>query len=183
MDITKELQDLSIDKQNINKLMDSVAIEQEELAKKAHLLKVININFLLEYTVLEDYCKNSELKNIQVNLGNEYDDTTRDYETRLIFNLVDSENNIIPANKIPINSQNLQQVLRVIASLSKELRINLYKRELRNDSRYILELKPGIGDKFLDLCLSDELKNIYDYSMMQISLSHNEGNNIKKIKI
>jgi hypothetical protein len=182
MNIIKELHEFKSDKDCLDKLIDDIAIQQNELAKKSHLLKAIGISSLIEDAVLEDFFKNAEIKKIQICLGHQYDDSTGDYEYRLTFTLVDSNNTVIPRGKIPINSEQLQKFFHTVFYAMKDLSIDSYCEKLRDNSKYYLELKPGVGEKILDLFLCDELKKVYEYSNMQIGLHESESHN-KRFKV
>lgn len=182
MDIVKELKEFKSDKNCLDKLIDDIAMQQNELAKKSHLLKAIGVSSLIEDAVSEDFFKNAEVKNIQICLGHQYDDSTGDYEYRLIFALVDSNNVVIPRGKLPANSEQLQRFFHAIFYAIKDLSIDSYSEKLKDNSKHTLELKPGIKEEVLDLFLCEELKKTYEYSHMQLNLHDNELQN-RRFKI
>lgn len=108
MDIIKELKELRSNTNCIDNLIDEVEAQQTELAKRSHLLKAIGLSSLIEEAIPEDFLKNAEIKNVQICLGHQYDDSTGDYEYRLIFALVDGNGAVIPRGRIPANSEQLQ---------------------------------------------------------------------------
>jgi hypothetical protein len=183
MEIIKELKELRDNKENIDKLMVAIAIEQEELAKKVHLLKVINLSIRIEDILSKDFCKNSELKNIQIKLSHEYDNNTRDYEEQVTCRLVDAHNCPVNISDAPGSSQELRQVLNNMFYSIRNLKVDLYNEDFSSNIPVFLKLEAGIGEKILDLLLSKELQRVYSYSQMELSLSNNEENNRKKIKI
>jgi hypothetical protein len=52
-----------------------------------------------------------------------------------------------------------------------------------NKPEFYLDLEQGIGQKILDLFLSDELKKVLEYNNMQLELPSNNEINNKKPKI
>lgn len=170
MDIKNELEEIMINDKNADDLVENINNQRNELLKKAHLLKVISCcqkleKFIDKIPLLGKDIGFLDLEYIYTGASGgkiDFSLTTKDQLYAIVnLNITDIVKNAIePIDGFPMEFVN--------------------DRFIGID--YSLELKAGISEQILDLFLSDELKKVYDYSLMQIELSHNDNNN-KRLKV
>jgi len=170
MDIKAELKEIILHGADADNLVKDIAIQQEELLKKSHLLKVISFSNKMEKFVAENVFVDSDIGYLELeSLYNASDNA----EIEISF-LSEHKKDYIGDKKLRYL---IKGALKDIQNCSKE-----FLHESFNNKNYILDLKLGIGNKILEIFLSDQLKKVYDYSKMQAELSEN-NNQEKKLKI
>jgi hypothetical protein len=175
MDIKKELKEIENNPDCLEHSIKRVLLEQEELKKKLHLIKVIGLSNKIEKAVKDGHFKKPEIVAIQ--LVFEY---YNDENYKIDFYLKTKENEYISefSGEEAYNKQ-----IRFLKKLLKDtgpFEINFMNR---SKSRRDIELKVGVKDNFLKIFLSKELRKIYDYNKMDLDLTVNDVIPTKKLKI
>jgi len=181
MDITKELKEIDLNNENINKFVKDIEFQQHELLKKAHLLKVVNfaneVEKLIKTNIFFDY-------NIYF-FEAYWDRPIGSSNIKLSFLIQDKSKKRMNV----IDESNL--LIKPFAKISGLVdQLNWFKPEFIKQSALeltlediIIEIKPGIKDKILDILLSNELKSILNYNKMQNELVTSHLNIDKKFKM
>jgi hypothetical protein len=171
MDITNDLKKILLNNKYGDEIVINIKKKQDELVIKLHLFKIISLSNKVEKAVNKNFFEGTNIKFIEMECLHDEDGLF------INFSLSDKNHTLIasshyPKQKIFFNS---------LFSHIKDLDVNLSNQILLK-SYHILELKFGVGEKLLDLFLSEELKKIYDYNKMKIDLP-NSNEKVKKIKI
>jgi hypothetical protein len=177
MDIIKELKNLKTDKNGLNQIIQNIEFEKEELNKKLYLLIVINLAERLEEFISTDLFKSSKISYIEIipsfdnfNEKNFYINSRFLKEDKTAF-----QGKILNDDRI---LENLHTMFKEVSEVSFNL---VNPKVIKNDQ--ILKFELGIGEKILDIFLSDDLKAIYQYNQMQIELPDNNKEKLVKPKV
>ncbi len=174
MDIREDLEDFIA-----NNGFDDSFIEEQ--IKKLHLFKILSISNKLEQKVKTDFFSKDNIKFLKIYL---HDDDRRENHYLIGFNLF-NDNELVRnfSDKKFVEKHDyfislLKDQIEGSGSLSDKL-INI---DIKDNPKY-LALKPGIGEKLIDILLSKELKSILDYNKLQLNIPVNHQSNQTKIKI
>lgn len=177
MDIVKELKQLNSENFGIDTIKQA-QIEQEELAKKLHLLKTVSVANQIEKLVSTDLFSKYGLQFLQLSMN--YDD--REVGTTIEFFLLNEDH----GREISYYDASVSEQALVLWNIFSEfgaLREELVSDQFRKKQYLDVSLKVGVKEGILDILVNDELKKIYEYSKMQTELpSNNEAAN-KKLKM
>jgi hypothetical protein len=181
MDIKKELIEINLDKLSADRFIQDIESQQYELSKKSHILKSIAFGNTMEELVLTDLFRNHGVYFLEAY----WQKPIGEGDIKLCFCILDSEHKRMSV----VDRYNT--FVPPFAMLDKiNNKINPIKPEFVNElglqlhSNYtLLELKPGIKKKLLELLLSTELKSILDYNEMENDLPSNNDASTKKIKM
>ncbi len=177
MDITKDLRRVMANDSSPNQIIDEIHKQQNELRLKAHLFKVLSLHKAIEETINDNTFKNTGIEFIHLEFLYDIDkDEHKGFTVN--YSLHDINNNIIPRFKVSQTNGLFRKAFFEI----KNVDINLTNSE-ELEKYHMFEVKPGLGDKLIDLFLNKELKTILEYNKMQISLENNNGNKAGKPKL
>lgn len=176
MDIIKELEQISNSKDYGNDTIHKAIQESIELEKKIQMLRVISLVDKIEDIVATDLFTKDGIEFLQ--LTSEYDHDLQNH--RAEFHLIDKDGGIAAGYYDFEDSEQARALYNIFEDLG------LFDFDLANPKLKLetsdFELKPGIKEELLGLLLNTELKNIYDYSKMQLEIPYNDGTN-KKMKM
>jgi hypothetical protein len=183
MDIKKELKNFETANDYGSILVNEMKNQTEELNKKIYLFKVLSLAKKLEEKVNTDFFKNEGIQFIQLVVDRH--ETKIDYYKMMIGTLDKNKELIPPSNNQGIYNEPTLWLMAILKELLEEGKLD--KKIMNHNSIHqygsILELKPGIHQEILDLFLSKELKNTYEYNKIDSELSTNNENNTKKMKV
>jgi len=176
MDITKDLKRVMTKNASANEIVDDICNLQDELRLKAHIFKVLSLANKIDESINENALKNTNIKLISLEFLHEIDDDDR-RGFIVNYSFHDVNNNLIPRFKISdLNASFTKAFLEI-----KNVDINLTnKKEL--EKFHMLEVNETLSDKLLDLFLDKNLKTIFEYNKMQLSLEDSNSNKSKKTK-
>ncbi len=167
MDIKEEFKNI-INGKNADKVVEEIAIEQENLAKMSHLFKSISLANKIEKILEEGRFQEQNLKHLAI----EY--KIRGIEGGEIEFWILNEDGGFIVNAL---RHEVKQAFSCINGFDyRFVSENFFHKE------YKLDLKIGIGEELLNLLLSDELKKVYEYHKMELELP-NSNITDKKLKI
>lgn len=177
MDIVKELEQLNSESFGAD-IIKQAQTEQEELAKKLHLLKTVSVANHIEKLVSTDLFSKFGLEFLQLSMN--YDD--REVGTTIEFFLL-NEHQEREVSYYDASVSEQAEVLWNIFSDFGALREDLVSTQFRKKQYLDVRLEAGVKAGILDILLNDDLKKIYEYSKMQAELPSYIENNQKKMKV
>jgi hypothetical protein len=183
MDIKKELEKFESANDYGSKLVNEMKTQVEELNKKVYLFKALTLAKKLEEKVNTDFFKNEEMKFIQL-IVDRHETKTEHY--KMMIGILDKNKElIVPTNDQGVNNNQTVWLMKVLKELLEDGKLDnkFMNKEAINKHGSILELKSGIYQDILDLFLSKELKNTYEYNKMQTEIPENNESNPKKMKV
>jgi len=177
MDITEELEKIDNNPNAGDNIIEKALIEQNELLKKIHLLKVISAATKVEDLITTDLFKKEKIKSIQFILA-----SSGDYNYKIDFDLLNENNDIVASHYTQYNklAKNLNEIFTIIGEFDTKL---INEQHFSDDQQPITELNLGVREKIIDLFLCNELKKVYDYHRMKSELFTNNEVNSKKMKM
>jgi hypothetical protein len=181
MDLIKELEKLKNGNISHQSLVDQLEQEKEDLEKKKYMVALLHTAKQVEEYV---NLRNFATLNIKGFLLECYIDEDFYHSIRIHFYRPDGEI-IHPSSmrkEYPGLTARLDEILH-----GGDPKYWLVKTEYLNEDfiekrSHDIDLAKGAGEKVLDALLNKELKNILDYSRMQVDLPTNELNS-KKLKM
>jgi hypothetical protein len=169
MDIREELKDLLYENKSAHDLRNEIIQEKVQIEKKLQIIQAISLAQKMEKAVKENLFSNFSLINFEI----------RFYSLTLSV-------------KYSLKSKGKKNITPELIEFLDEIShdIELLYAKYRNEKKlsnlnpeHKLELKPGIGEKMLELFLAKELKTIVDYNKIQLELPNNNDSASKKLKI
>jgi hypothetical protein len=178
MDISEELKQIATNDKSaddivtdINQQYEDLVKQQHELVKRQHIFRVMSLARRMEEAVEQGFFNIKNLHLLEV----ECHETEHGYDTA--FWLIDKDGEFI-SSKIP------EQNKFILYSFDKITNFNGdFAQEDFMCGSHKIEIKPGIGEKLMNLFLSEELMKILEYNKMQLDLPNNNDSNTKRPKI
>ena len=178
MDIRKELKQIAENNKSaddvvvdISQQYEDLVKQQYELVKRQYIFRVMSLASGIEEAVQQGFFN---IKNLQW-LEIECHETEHGYGTA--FWLMDKDGEFI-SSKIPEQSGFILHSFDKIMNFHGD-----FAQENFASGPHKIEIKTGIGEKLLNLFLSDELRKILEYNKMQLDLPDNNDSNTKRPKI
>jgi hypothetical protein len=178
MDMKKELAALNISDNFGADIIKQVILQEQELAKKFHILKVTSFANQIEAIVNTDLFIKDDIKFLEIIY--EADDHNGATDI-LIFELIDKDGETVAGY---YDAEDNRQA-KIVHDIFEELHgtnLNLINPKLKK-SDIRLELKPGIKENIMDALLNKNLKTIYDYNNIENIIEDSNKNTSKKLKI
>jgi hypothetical protein len=187
MDIIKELKEFEFSADFGDGLIQELKVKEEEARKKRYLIRVMSITKKFENLMSTDFFKNAGIEFIRFELdliprrvGDKvytFNSEFFDKDRNIISSYIDKEQGII-TNEAGCVNKLFQTFI-----LHEGLPPDLVSSEIYDGSKHTLDLKADVNEEMLKLFLSQELKQIYDYSKMNMELPHNDIKGGKKLKV
>jgi len=173
MDIVEELKTISLEKRLAKIACGKIS---EDYAKKTHLFKVLEFAYLLEELVDDSDVEEMDIKKIIIF-------TTDNVIEPINFYIHNSTDKIIFLEAHTDSKDSIKELEKLLSDVTK-----ISKLEYTNCVNYVskaieLEVKVGIGKEATEYLLSNELKAILEYSVMQLELDSKEDKEDKSLKI
>lgn len=178
MDISKELEQIDNNKIRVAPLLNNLVAQREELDKKIHLFKIVQIANTIKEMVNNDEFKTDDIYSIK--LFNVYDD---DYGYRINFRCYDKNYDLVSEinwlNE-PVESINvLEKLIQTLIGFNS----TYINEDFVEGSNKEIIMKQGCEKDFLNLLLSKELKTTLDYSTLKKEVPQANEVKPKKHKI
>jgi hypothetical protein len=181
MDIKTELMQIESDNSSIDKLVQDIEFQENELLKKAHILKIVALANKIESMIKTDLFTEYKVDFLEIY----WENLVGSDKTKLGFCILDKNKQRLP----PLNGNH--GFIKPFAAIMKETdKLGFFKQSfLKEDALelkpqdMIIELKLGIKDKLLNVLLSNELKKVLEYNKMQLEVPNNNESNSKKLKM
>jgi hypothetical protein len=175
MDIKKELMELSSSDNFGDKILENMEYEKQEFNKKLYLVQMLSTAKKLDRIIEVGVFQNNDIDSFRVNV---FGTTLKKKFHKIMFNCT-GEDFITDSHEREFFNIKLKEVFNNI----EEIDLSLVSEKMINKPEFYLDLEQGIGQKILDLFLSDELKKVLEYNNMQLELPSNNEINNKKPKI
>lgn len=172
MDLINELKEIEDNSLSIENLIEKLEEEQVQLAKKAYILKVINISRAMTELSHSEILKD---KILGINLS--YHQSYDNYQ--FYIHLLDYQENRLETDaQFREKSKELVALLKTNGKLNK----NYVSQSFWEDSRGKILFNKEVDKQIFDLFLNEELKKILDYSQLAVELKDKKGSE-KRLKI
>lgn len=162
MNIEKEINEILIDKKNIDTVLEELREEKKFFNMKVHLIKAMNLAQSVEKLSTLDMCFN-EL--IELSFSYDYD----------IGNIlhINFSNSVLTCS----HAGKLIGEINIKAYDLRDMPDSFLNNNFTQDCVIKIKVEPGCGEKVLDLLLSEEIKVAFNHSKMNCSLNKKEDNN------
>lgn len=177
MDIRKELENISQDNYYVTTVFNDIEKQEKELRKKKHLFKVINLVNIVNEMTNSNFFRDNGIITLKMNISYDYYDGHR-----VDFSLNDKNDQEVMFELHTVEANKKLNLWTAVHALNRFEEENVMQG-LPDGFEKTFKLKPGIGNEFLDIFLSNELKSVLEFNKMQNSLPQNEIAAPKKPKL
>lgn len=175
MDIKKEISEIISDNNSVNTVIDKILEEKEQLDKKIHIFKVIDLGNKIEKAIESGLFKKPKV--VSINLCLAYQNSEY-FET-----LFSVENNDGDSISLYDNRLYYEKTINFFEEIF--IQMGTFRTAFTNGEteHNKIKLTKGIKEKILNVFLSEELRKIYDYNLMDLELDNSNEKNNKRLKI
>lgn len=158
----------------IEDIVEEFEKEKEAINKKIHIFKVLEIGNIIQELIDNKQLNSEEISAITISYGYDYD-----YGNEINLDFINIEKTDSFKKYLP------KELIHLINDTSSI--INGFKNKNINEiftqnTEMKIRINDNFKEKFIDLMLSSELKNILNYNELQIDLADKEKTS-KKMKI
>jgi len=171
MEIYKELIDFTNKIRSASEIVTELEEQENEIKKKKHLIKVLNIYEGLKESVKNNQFEEHNIKFLELYYvhDHDYDDQNNGYVIR--YELINDNNKKITRNH---NNKHLIDRFDDYCDYLSNFNPDNINQNFEEKEKINLNVNENLPEKFLDLMLSNELKLIFQYNDLQNSLLNKE---------
>jgi hypothetical protein len=181
MDLSKELNEIILDKKSPCNVVSDLLYEQEQIKKKIHIFKVLTIATELEDRINEGFFVKHGISSLRLVYSNNYAGSG----SSLYVTICDNKGKVINENSY-YDTKIYSEPLKFIQSIfnpMEDLNNQFINSSFSEKEVKRFQLEPGVGKEILTLLLSDEFKKNLEYNKMNVLLPQKEESINKRPKI